>query len=110
MTLFQIRASYRFECDTNIAPHSSFRLSCAPENMGVNKQRVTAEEIHSYLIQGVVEGSRQTSVKVEMTGRKLRNDVNFEGHVKEEMNKLMCAKHGQCVFCSSHLQVLRRRR
>jgi len=88
-TLFQIGASYRFERDPNIAPQSSLCHSCASEEVGVNKQRGTTEEIHCYLIQGVVEGSRQTSVKMNLTGRKLKNYVNYKSHVKEKMNKLI---------------------
>jgi len=59
MTLFEIGVSYRFECDTNIAQQSSYRHSCAPEEVGVIKQRGTTEEKHCYLIQGVVWGSRK---------------------------------------------------
>jgi len=63
MTLFQIGASYRFERDANIAPQFSLCHSCASEEVGVNKQRGTTEVMHCYLIQGVVEGSRQSALK-----------------------------------------------
>jgi len=87
MTLFQIGVSYRFECDTNIAPQSSLRHSCASEEVGVNKQIGTTEVI---FLSDPRRSVRQPTkrVKMKMTGFKLRINVNFKTHVKEKMNKI----------------------
>ena len=43
--MLQIGASYGIERDTNIAAQPSLRHGCGPEEVGLNKQRGTTEEI-----------------------------------------------------------------
>ena len=96
--MLQIGALYDFKRDTNITTKASLRHSCVPEKVGVNKRRGTTGEI---LLSDARRRRTQPTkkiVKMKMTGRKLRNTVNFKGYVKEKRNKISgCETMSKCV-------------